>query len=108
LRSALPERIASTICATCGSSYIAITARFPRYRSSPTMHSRGPSAARTTSGTSPRGAGFSSSIACPDRRGITDQVIAAMAGNDAAQRPYERRGFTPGEVILLRLGTRQA
>lgn len=38
------------------------------------------------------------------RRGITDQVIAVMAGNDAAQRLHERRGFVPGEIILFRLG----
>jgi ribosomal protein S18 acetylase RimI-like enzyme len=36
--------------------------------------------------------------------GITDQVIAVMAGNDAAQRLYERRGFRPGEIILFRQG----
>jgi ribosomal protein S18 acetylase RimI-like enzyme len=39
-----------------------------------------------------------------DRRGIRDQVIAVMAGNAAAQRLYERRGFVPGEIILFRLG----
>ena len=38
------------------------------------------------------------------RRGIRDQVIAVMAGNAAAQRLYERRGFVPGEIILFRLG----
>ncbi len=27
-----------------------------------------------------------------------------MAGNAAAQRLYERRGFVPGEIILFRLG----
>ncbi len=39
-------------------------------------------------------------------RGITDQIIAVMAGNARAQRLYERRGFTAGEVILLRQGPR--
>jgi ribosomal protein S18 acetylase RimI-like enzyme len=38
------------------------------------------------------------------RRGIHDQIIAVMAGNAAAQRLYERRGFAPGEVILFRMG----
>jgi len=38
-------------------------------------------------------------------RGITDQVIAVMAGNAPAQRLYERRGFVPGEIILFRMGT---
>ena len=41
------------------------------------------------------------------RRGVTDQVIAVMAGNDAAQRLYERRGFVPGEIILFRQGPPQ-
>jgi ribosomal protein S18 acetylase RimI-like enzyme len=39
-------------------------------------------------------------------RGIRDQVISVMAGNDDAQRLYERRGFVPGEIILFRLGDR--
>lgn len=39
-------------------------------------------------------------------RGVTDQIIAVMAGNDDAQRLYERRGFTAGEVILFRQGPR--
>ncbi len=38
------------------------------------------------------------------RRGIRDQIIAVMAGNTAAQRLYERRGFVAAEVILLRSG----
>jgi ribosomal protein S18 acetylase RimI-like enzyme len=41
-------------------------------------------------------------------RGITDQVIAVMAGNLAAQRLYERRGFVPGEIILFRVGSSSA
>jgi ribosomal protein S18 acetylase RimI-like enzyme len=41
-------------------------------------------------------------------RGISDQVISVMAGNAAAQRLYERRGFVPGEVILFRVGPQTA
>jgi ribosomal protein S18 acetylase RimI-like enzyme len=37
-----------------------------------------------------------------ERRGIAHLAIAVMAGNEAAQRLYERRGLVPGEVLLLR------
>lgn len=36
------------------------------------------------------------------RRGIRDQMIAVMVGNDDAQRLYERRGFRAGELSLFR------
>jgi ribosomal protein S18 acetylase RimI-like enzyme len=39
-------------------------------------------------------------------RGISDQIIAVMDGNGAAQRLYERRGFTVAELILFRQGPR--
>jgi ribosomal protein S18 acetylase RimI-like enzyme len=38
------------------------------------------------------------------RRGVTDQQVAVMAGNDAAQRFYERHGLRAGEVYLYRFG----
>ena len=41
-------------------------------------------------------------------RGISDQVISVMAGNAAAQRLYERRGFVPGEILLFRVGAQAA
>jgi ribosomal protein S18 acetylase RimI-like enzyme len=41
-------------------------------------------------------------------RGISDQLISVMAGNTAAQRLYERRGFVPGEIILFRVGAHTA
>jgi ribosomal protein S18 acetylase RimI-like enzyme len=39
------------------------------------------------------------------RSGIVDVRIAVMAGNDGAQRLYERRGFVPAEMVLYRLGS---
>jgi ribosomal protein S18 acetylase RimI-like enzyme len=39
-------------------------------------------------------------------RGVTDQRIAVMAGEDAAQQLYERRGFAAAEIILFRQGPR--
>jgi ribosomal protein S18 acetylase RimI-like enzyme len=38
------------------------------------------------------------------RRGIVDVRIAVMAGNDGAQRLYERRGFKAAETVLYRIG----
>jgi ribosomal protein S18 acetylase RimI-like enzyme len=38
------------------------------------------------------------------RRGVTDLVVAVMTGNAAAMRFYERRGLTPGELLLYRFG----
>lgn len=43
-----------------------------------------------------------------ERRGIAHVTIAVMAGNDAAQRLYERRGLVPGEVLLFRSPPRSA
>jgi ribosomal protein S18 acetylase RimI-like enzyme len=37
-----------------------------------------------------------------ERRGIAHVIIAVTAGNDAARRLYERRGFAPGETVLFR------
>lgn len=43
-----------------------------------------------------------------DRRlaglGVVDVTVAAMVGNEAAERLYLRRGFQPAEVTLWRLG----
>jgi ribosomal protein S18 acetylase RimI-like enzyme len=36
--------------------------------------------------------------------GITDVQLAVIAGNDDAQRLYERRGFSPAETVLYRFG----
>jgi ribosomal protein S18 acetylase RimI-like enzyme len=37
-----------------------------------------------------------------ERRGIAKLTIAVMAGNDAARRLYERRGFVAGEILMFR------
>jgi ribosomal protein S18 acetylase RimI-like enzyme len=39
-----------------------------------------------------------------ERRGVPDLEVAVMAGNDRAQRFYERRGLRAGEVLLFRFG----
>ena len=43
-----------------------------------------------------------------DRLGAHDVMIGVVAGNDAAQRFYERRGMTPAIVTLLRVGPKPA
>jgi ribosomal protein S18 acetylase RimI-like enzyme len=40
------------------------------------------------------------------RRGVAETKIAVMAGNEAAQRLYERRGFRLAESVLYRFGPR--
>jgi ribosomal protein S18 acetylase RimI-like enzyme len=40
-----------------------------------------------------------------ERRGIRDLKISVLAGNERAQRLYERRGLQVAELILLRIGT---
>jgi ribosomal protein S18 acetylase RimI-like enzyme len=37
-----------------------------------------------------------------ERRGITEVIVGLMPGNDAAQRLYERRGFSPRWTVLAR------
>ena len=39
-----------------------------------------------------------------DRLGITEVMVGVMAGNDGAQRLYERRGFKPRWLVLARPG----
>lgn len=39
-----------------------------------------------------------------ERRGVHDLEVAVMAGNDRAQRFYERRGLRVGELLLYRFG----
>jgi len=43
-----------------------------------------------------------------DRLGVQDVMIGVLAGNDDAQRFYERRGMTPAIVKLLRVGPKPA
>jgi ribosomal protein S18 acetylase RimI-like enzyme len=38
------------------------------------------------------------------RHGITEVIVGIVAGNDGAQRLYERRGFRPRWVVLARSG----
>jgi ribosomal protein S18 acetylase RimI-like enzyme len=40
-----------------------------------------------------------------ERRGIHDLQISVLAGNEAAQRLYERRGLRVAELVLYRPGT---
>jgi ribosomal protein S18 acetylase RimI-like enzyme len=42
-----------------------------------------------------------------DRQGISEVIVGIVAGNDAARRLYERRGFTPRWLVLSRSGTDQ-
>ena len=37
-----------------------------------------------------------------ERRGIAKLTIAVMAWNEGARRLYERRGFVPGEIVMIR------
>jgi ribosomal protein S18 acetylase RimI-like enzyme len=37
-------------------------------------------------------------------RGVHDLRISVLAGNERAQRLYERRGFGVGELVLFRFG----
>jgi ribosomal protein S18 acetylase RimI-like enzyme len=41
-----------------------------------------------------------------EARGVSDVVIAHIAGNDAARRLYERRGYRPAMVMMTRFGAR--
>jgi ribosomal protein S18 acetylase RimI-like enzyme len=43
-----------------------------------------------------------------ERRSIEGLKIAVMAGNEAAQRLYERRGLRPAELVLYRFDLRSA
>jgi ribosomal protein S18 acetylase RimI-like enzyme len=43
-----------------------------------------------------------------ERLGARDVMIGVVAGNDAAQRFYERRGMAPAIVKLLRVGPKPA
>jgi hypothetical protein len=36
------------------------------------------------------------------RQGITEVIVGIVAGNDGAQRLYERRGFKPRWLVLSR------
>jgi ribosomal protein S18 acetylase RimI-like enzyme len=38
------------------------------------------------------------------RQGITEVIVGIVAGNDGAQRLYERRGFRPRWLVLSRSG----
>jgi ribosomal protein S18 acetylase RimI-like enzyme len=40
-----------------------------------------------------------------ERRGIRDLKISVLAGNERAQRLYERRGLQVAELVLIRFGT---
>jgi ribosomal protein S18 acetylase RimI-like enzyme len=40
-----------------------------------------------------------------ERRGIADLRISVLAGNERAQRLYERRGLRVAELVLFRFGT---
>lgn len=55
-----------------------------------------------------RGAGIGTRLldavdAALDERGVRSLVVAAMVGNAAAIRLYERRGLVPVEVVMYRL-----
>jgi ribosomal protein S18 acetylase RimI-like enzyme len=39
-----------------------------------------------------------------DRQGISEVIVGIVAGNDAAQRLYERRGFRPRWLVMSRSG----
>jgi ribosomal protein S18 acetylase RimI-like enzyme len=39
-----------------------------------------------------------------ERRGVRDLRISVLAGNDRAQRLYERRGLRVAELVLFRFG----
>jgi ribosomal protein S18 acetylase RimI-like enzyme len=39
-----------------------------------------------------------------ERQGITEVIVGIVAGNDGAQRLYERRGFRPRWLVLSRSG----
>ena len=41
----------------------------------------------------------------PARLGVVDLTVAAMVGNENAERLYRRRGFQPAEVALWRLAS---
>ena len=38
------------------------------------------------------------------RQGVTEVIVGIVAGNDGAQRLYERRGFRPRWLVLSRSG----
>jgi ribosomal protein S18 acetylase RimI-like enzyme len=39
------------------------------------------------------------------RQGVTEVIVGLVAGNDGAQRLYERRGFRPRWLVLSRSET---